>query len=91
MKFNKNKINTVPALTPVRLFRCMWRQKHNTAICPDEPGLDGKLAIVTGGNDGIGLETSKGLAKRGADVIILARDKTKSDKAILEIKELTGK
>ena len=36
--------------------------------------LKGKLAIVTGGNTGIGLETVKTLAKAGATVIVPARD-----------------
>ena len=36
--------------------------------------LSTKTAIVTGGNSGIGAETSKYLAKLGCDVIIGARD-----------------
>jgi NAD(P)-dependent dehydrogenase (short-subunit alcohol dehydrogenase family) len=32
--------------------------------------LKNKVAIVTGGNDGIGYETVKGLAKEGAHVIL---------------------
>jgi len=36
--------------------------------------LSGKNAIVTGGNTGIGLETTKTLAKAGATVIVPARD-----------------
>lgn len=36
--------------------------------------LTGKIAIVTGGNTGIGLETTKTLAFAGAMVIVLARD-----------------
>lgn len=35
--------------------------------------LFGKLAVVTGGYSGLGLETTKGLAEAGADVIIPAR------------------
>ena len=35
--------------------------------------IDGKLAIVTGGYSGIGLETTKGLIAVGADVIIPAK------------------
>lgn len=40
--------------------------------------LAGKTAIVTGGNTGIGLETTKTLAKAGAEVIVLARDVEKA-------------
>ncbi len=36
--------------------------------------LKGKIAIVTGGNSGIGLETVKTLANAGATVIVPARD-----------------
>lgn len=40
--------------------------------------LTGKIAIVTGGNTGIGLETTKTLAAAGATVIVPARDAEKA-------------
>jgi NAD(P)-dependent dehydrogenase (short-subunit alcohol dehydrogenase family) len=39
--------------------------------------LTGKVAIVTGGYAGIGLETTRALAKAGATVIVPARTQTK--------------
>src|SRR5690606_29541885 len=42
--------------------------------------LSGKIAIVTGGNTGIGLETVKTLAVAGARVIVPARDIEKAKK-----------
>jgi NAD(P)-dependent dehydrogenase (short-subunit alcohol dehydrogenase family) len=42
--------------------------------------LTGKIAIVTGGNSGIGLETTKILAAAGATVIVPARDTQKAKK-----------
>ena len=42
--------------------------------------LKGKIAIVTGGNAGIGLETTKVLASAGATVIVPARDIEKARK-----------
>lgn len=42
--------------------------------------LTGKIAIVTGGNAGIGLETTKTLAAAGATVIVPARDVEKAKK-----------
>jgi len=42
--------------------------------------LNGKIAIVTGGNTGIGLETTKVLAAAGATVIVPARNIEKAKK-----------
>jgi NAD(P)-dependent dehydrogenase (short-subunit alcohol dehydrogenase family) len=37
------------------------------------PNLTGKVAIVTGGNSGLGFETAKAFVANGADVIIACR------------------
>ncbi|HUA77097.1 MAG TPA: glucose 1-dehydrogenase [Acetobacteraceae bacterium] len=50
--------------------------------------LSGKVAIVTGGNGGIGLGMAKGLAEAGAAVAIAARDEAKAASAVAEIKAL---
>ena len=47
--------------------------------------LTGKVAIVTGGNGGIGLGMARGLAASGADIAIVARNEAKSDAAIAEL------
>lgn len=49
------------------------------------PRLDGKVAIVTGANTGIGLETAKELARKGARVYALARSESKGEAAAHEI------
>jgi 2-deoxy-D-gluconate 3-dehydrogenase len=47
--------------------------------------LSGKVAIVTGGNGGIGLGMAKGLAAAGAAVAIVGRDAVKNDAAFAEL------
>ena len=44
--------------------------------------LSGKVAIVTGGNGGIGLGIASGLAEAGAGVAVAARDQAKTGKAV---------
>lgn len=52
--------------------------------------LTGKVAVVTGGNGGIGLGMARGLASAGADIVIAARDKRKNEAAASELKN-TGR
>src|SRR3982751_6762434 len=49
--------------------------------------LSGKVAIVTGGNGGIGLGMARGLAEAGARVAIVGRNQAKSDAAVAELKQ----
>ena len=48
-------------------------------------GLRGKVAIVTGGSEGIGLATARRLVIEGARVVICARRQPALDKAVAEI------
>ncbi|ALR29794.1 oxidoreductase [Chryseobacterium sp. IHB B 17019] len=50
--------------------------------------LSGKIAIVTGGSAGIGLETTKTLASAGATVIVPARDLEKAKKNLSGIENV---
>lgn len=47
--------------------------------------LDGKIAVVTGGNSGIGLATAARFAAEGAEVVIVGRRQEELDKAIGDI------
>jgi NAD(P)-dependent dehydrogenase (short-subunit alcohol dehydrogenase family) len=53
-------------------------------------GLTGKVAIITGGSDGIGKAAAHSLAAEGARVVICARRQDILDKAAAEIKAATG-
>ena len=52
--------------------------------------LTGRVAIVTGGNGGIGKGIADGLAALGADIAIAARNKEKTEKAAHHIEQTHG-
>jgi len=52
--------------------------------------LTGKVAIVIGGNGGIGLGIARGLAQAGASIAVLGRNEAKSREAVRLISETTG-
>src|SRR5258706_8592201 len=47
--------------------------------------LDGKVALITGGNSGIGLATAKRFVQEGAYVFITGRTQSKLDEAVKQI------
>ena len=49
--------------------------------------LAGKVAIVTGGNGGIGLGMARGLAEAGAAVAIVGRNEDKSNVAVADLRQ----
>ncbi|XP_071454080.1 retinol dehydrogenase 12-like isoform X1 [Hetaerina americana] len=55
--------------------------------CSNKERMDGKVAVITGCNTGIGLETAKGLALRGCRVIMACRNIEQTNKAAEEIKK----
>ncbi len=50
------------------------------------PDQAGRIAIVTGANSGLGLETVLGLARRGAQVILACRDQARTEAAMAGIR-----
>jgi 2-dehydro-3-deoxy-D-gluconate 5-dehydrogenase len=53
--------------------------------------LGGRVALVTGGNGGIGLGMARGLAKGGASIVVAGRDEEKNAAAVKELRELGGR
>lgn len=54
----------------------------------DTPSLEGKTALVTGANAGLGLETVKAFASKGAEVLLASRSEEKGTKAVEEVRKL---
>ncbi len=52
--------------------------------------MNGKVCLVTGANSGIGKEAALGLARLGATVVIVARDRKKGEATVSEIRQATG-
>ncbi|KOM55571.1 hypothetical protein LR48_Vigan10g146300 [Vigna angularis] len=70
----------------------MFRSDHSKNFKPEdmEIQIPGKNCIVTGANSGIGYATAEGLAKRGATVYLICRNKEKGEAALSEIQTRTG-
>lgn len=71
----------------------------STLICPSKttaddilqgPNLSGKLALVTGGDSGLGFSIALAMAKRGAEVVIANHNATSGDIAAKNLSELSG-
>ena len=58
--------------------KATWRE-------PDVPEQAGRTAVVTGANSGIGFETARVLAERGAAVVLACRDPGRASDAAARI------
>jgi len=66
----------------------MKKENWTTANIPD---LSGKVIIVTGGNSGLGYESVKAFAEKGAEVILATRSIEKGETAKQQIGNVKGK
>ncbi len=55
-----------------------------------DTAMAGKICMVTGANSGIGRETALGLAKMGATVVMVCRNRAKGEAAQRDIKQQSG-
>ncbi len=64
----------------------------NTTTSDVLDGIDlrGNVALVTGGSSGLGQETARALAAKGAHVVLTARDVPKGEAVAAEIRTTTG-
>lgn len=57
----------------------------------DQFKLNGRVALVTGGNRGLGQQMALALAEAGADVALTSRDQERADEAAAAIAQATGR
>jgi len=78
-----------PLLLKVKTMPELGQQTTTTDVL-QSIDLSGKVAIVTGASGGLGAETARALASKGAAVTIAARDLTRAQAMADQIKESTG-
>ena len=66
--------------------------RHAAGFVPGDLDVDleGRVALVSGGNSGIGFETSLALALRGATVWLLCRNRERGERALHELRRRSG-
>ncbi|MBS1271346.1 MAG: Rhamnolipids biosynthesis 3-oxoacyl-[acyl-carrier-protein] reductase [Candidatus Marinimicrobia bacterium] len=52
--------------------------------------MNGKRILITGATSGIGWETARGLAGKGAEIIVVSRNEKKCEKSVAELKKISG-
>ena len=52
--------------------------------------MTGKIVIITGANSGIGFEAAVRMARMGADIVMVARNRQKAEAAVVAARDRSG-
>ncbi|XP_077863632.1 retinol dehydrogenase 12-like [Saccoglossus kowalevskii] len=82
----------VPITVGIGAFGILYyiRKWFKGGVCRSKTRMDGKTVLITGGNSGIGKETARDIAKRGARLILASRDVEKTKRIATEITRESG-
>jgi NAD(P)-dependent dehydrogenase (short-subunit alcohol dehydrogenase family) len=80
IKNSKVWVSSLAVLSAAFLY--LGKQYFNGGVCKISGSLKGKIIVITGANTGLGKETARILANRGAYVILACRDERKAHDAI---------
>ena len=90
--FNRNITNLHLVFSgSIILLIAALKSYTSGGVCKVKRDLTGKIAVITGGNTGIGKETVLDLAAKNCDIIIGARDKAKLEETVKEIAKINPK
>ncbi len=67
------------------------RKEHTSLMSLDVFKLDGRVALITGGNRGLGFAMAQALAEAGANVVVTSRQEDRAMKSAATLATITGK
>lgn len=66
------------------------RRRADARFSVQDAPMTGKVVVVTGATSGLGRAAAEGLARRGATVVLVGRDKARGEEAVRTIQAATG-
>jgi len=84
---NNNRVFLVGFLAVVGI--ALLKRHYRGTFSPALRNLNGYVAVITGGNEGIGKETAYILANKGCTIIMGSRNRLKSEEVVREIRKAT--
>src|SRR5215469_16239883 len=79
------------SMSPMCHNRRLRKERSRGFMYLDRFKLDGRVALITGGNRGLGFVMARALAEAGADVVVTGRKIGKAQESAAAIAEATGR